>query len=65
MVTVSTSFFFHWYETPLLFDKVTELPSQNVVTQLAVIVALGKVFTVTTVALEVEEQPFPSVTTTL
>ena len=50
----------------MLFDSVTLPPAQKfVVPLLTVIVASGNALTVTAVTPDVDEQPFPSVTTTV
>ena len=50
---------FHTYvkPTPVGAFNTTFPPAQNVVDPVAVILAVGKVFTVTTVAADVAEQP--------
>lgn len=55
----------HRFPVALLEVSVTLPPWQKVVEPLAVINAVGSVFTVTVVTAEVPEQPFPSVTDTL
>ena len=52
----------HKYEFPVVDVKVTLPPWQNVVAPPAVIVAVGNVFTETTIDSEVFLQPFASVT---
>ena len=56
--------FFHIYDAPVFAVNVTELPVQNVIAPPAVIVAAGKAFTVTAVAVDVAEQ-LPEVTVTV
>ena len=56
---------FHNQELPALAVKVTDPPVQKVVSEPAVIVASGKLFTVIKVDEELAEQPFPLVTVTL
>jgi hypothetical protein len=60
-------FNFHWYErpVPVLAFNTTLPPWQNVVAVAAVIIAVGRAFTVTTVAVLVEEHVLALVTTTV
>jgi hypothetical protein len=53
------------YDAPALAVSVTEPPAQNVVGPEAVIVAVGRAFTVTVVGDEAALQPFPFVAVTL
>ena len=55
----------HSHAVPVLAVKFTELPVQNEVGPPAVMVAIGKAFTVTVVMVEVAEQPAAVVTVTL
>ena len=52
---ISPPFHFHWYDNPVpvLAFNVTELPEQKVVGPLAVMVAVGVVFTVTAILFDV------------
>ena len=54
----------HNQEFAELAVSITESPLQKVVAPFAVIVAVGNELTVTVVAEEIAEQPFPSVTFT-
>ena len=56
---------FHNQELPALAERLTDPPVQKVVAEPAVMVANGKLFTVTVVIVEVDEQPFALVTVTL
>ena len=60
-------FNFHWYNNPVpvFAFKTTFPPEQKVVKPPAVMVALGGLFTVTTVAADVAEQLLALVTTTV
>ncbi len=55
----------HKYPLAALEVSVTLPPAQKVVAPLGVIVGVGSGLTVTTVAAELAEQPFPSVTVTV
>lgn len=55
----------HNHAVPLPAVKLTDPPEQNVVAPLAVIVAVGKAFTVTVVEEDVAEHPLALVTVTL
>jgi hypothetical protein len=55
----------HKYLAPVLDVNITDPPAQNVVVLPAVIVAVGKAFTVTAVTAEVAEHPLALVTVTL
>ena len=56
---------FHNQELPALAVKETDPPVQKVVAEPGVMVAIGKLFTVTEVDKELAEQPFALVITTL
>ena len=56
---------FHNQELPALAVKETDPPTQKVVVEPAIMVATGKLFTVTVVIVEVDEQPCSLVTVTL
>jgi hypothetical protein len=55
----------HKYEVPVLAVSITESPWQKLVAPDEVIVAVAGAFTVTAVAVEVAEHPFPFVTFTV
>ena len=56
---------FHNQDLPTLAVKETDPPVQKVVAEPEVMVDTGKLFTVTVVVVEVNEQPFALVTVTL
>ena len=56
---------FHNQELPALAVKETDPPTQKVVVEPAIMVASGKLFTVTEVDKELAEHPFALVITTL
>ena len=56
---------FHNQELPALAVKETDPPAQKVVAEPAVMIDTGKLFTVTVVIVEVDEQPCSLVTVTL
>ena len=56
---------FHNQELPALAERLTDPPVQKVVAEPAVMIDTGKLFIVTVLIVEVNEQPFSLVTVTL